>query len=394
MKERLMRRAAVIGLLLATISAGVPASADPPTDAGIAGENAAATGPTLGSLNPTTIRPGKSGKYPLYYEQPGIPKSKLMGRLAGRDVIEYDTPAKISGMGKYMAEDTKGNIWYVETREDKVIRIDPRTTEMTQYLLPRGAAPYSIAIDSNDALWITAHGIEMLLEVHPARGEVIAHQPPSHGFLIHVNIDRRTNTVWFSQPGNNQIVSYRSDKGFQEYPCPTKQAGPGRMDFDSKGNVWYPELYTDKLAMLDVKTGATTEYPLPAQGGLPAGVRIDRATDTIWVNQPMLDRLLAFRDGKFTEYAIPTAGSVVSTNVSDEDGYVWFTEGGWRGSAGGNKIGRLDPRTKKVEEMDIPYGNAQPLGMVRGQDGSIWFSLVTGAKVCRIAPRATRGKGE
>jgi len=336
------------------------------------------------------IRPGQNGWYGAYVAPKVKPKIRRIGKLAGREIIELETPVKVSGMGKYMGEGPNGDIWYVETREDKIIRIEPATNEMTQYYVPKGAAPYSVAVDNDGTVWATAHGIEMLLELRPKEGVVYAHQPPSHGFLIHINVDRKTNIVWFTQPGNNQIVSYRHDLGFREYPSPTKQSGPGRLDFDAEGHVWFPELYTDKLARLNPATGEFKEWDTPSKYGLPAGVRVEG--DTVWVSQPMADSLAAFKDGKFREYKIPTAGSVVSTNVTDEEGYVWFTEGGWRGSAGGNKIGRLDPATGDVIEFPLPRPNSQPLGMTRGQDGSIWFSQVTGAHVCRILPRKTSSR--
>jgi virginiamycin B lyase len=357
------------------------------------GKPARTAAPVKGPRDLKVIRPGAEGAYGMYTASPVMPSSRVIGELAGRQILEIDTPVKISGMGKYMAQDTKGNIWYVETREDTALKIDPKTLAITRYMLPKGAAPYSIAIDSKDVVWVTAHGIEMLLEVHPDKGYTYAHQPPSHGFLIHINVDRRTDMVWFTQPGNNQIVSYRADVGFKEYPSPTKQSGPGRLDFDADGNVWFPELYVDKLAKLEIATGKITEWKMPSTGGLPAGVRVDHHTGIVWVSEPMVDALAAFKDGKFREYKIPTVGSVVSTNVTDEQGYVWFTEGGWRGSAGGNKIGRLDPKSGKVDEFDIPYENAQPLGMIRGSDDSIWFSLVTGAKVCRVLPRDVKARG-
>lgn len=337
--------------------------------------------------NLPVIRPGQNGWYGAYVSRVIKPKVRKIGSLAGRDIVELQTPVKVSGMGKYMAEGPTGHIWYVETREDKIIRIDPKTNEMTQYFVPKGAAPYSVAVDNDGTVWATAHGIEMLLELRPEEGVVYAHQPPSHGFLIHINVERKSNTVWFTQPGNNQVVSYRHDVGFREYPSPTKQSGPGRLDFDAEGNVWFPELYTDKLARLNPTTGEITEWDTPSKNGLPAGVRVEGKI--VWVSEPMADALAAFEDGKWREYKIPTTGSVVSTNVTDEEGFVWFTEGGWRGSAGGNKIGRLDPRTGKVEEFDLPRSNSQPLGMTLGKDRSIWFSLVTGAHVCRILPRRT-----
>lgn len=332
-----------------------------------------------------TIRPGVEAVYPVFVAPPAKTKSRVIGSLRGREILAIESPAKVSGMGKYMALDPSGDIWYVESREDKAIRINPATLELTEYFVPKGAAPYSVAVDSKGVVWLTAHGIEMLMELHPADAKVIAHQPPSHGFLIHINV-AKDDTVWFTQPGNNQIVSYRRDRGFKEYPSPTKQSGPGRLDFDARGNVWFPELYTDKLARLDVDSGEITEWDMPTKHALPAGVRVDRQTNAIWISEPMGDKLALFQDGKFKEFPIPTPGSVVSTNVTDELGNVWFTEGGWRGSAGGNKIGWLDPRTGGVEEFALPYENAQPLGMVRAADDSIWFSLVTGGHVCRILP--------
>ena len=371
-----------VGLVLALASAWAPARAETPP-----GDPGKPTATRLSSPDELqTIRPGQEGWYGVYIAPPIKSASRTMGELSGRKIVEIDSPVKISGIGKYMSMDSKGNIWYVETREDKIIRVDPETYEITEFYVPRGAAPYSVTVDADDVVFATAHGIEMLIELHPEEGVVFAHQPPSHGFLIHINVHHPTNTVWFTQPGNNQVVSYRKDLGFTEYPSPTPQSGPGRLDFDNDGNVWYPELYTDKLARLDPKTGEITEWDTPTKGGLPAGVRVDREKDIVWVSEPMADKLAAFKDGKFTEYPIPTRGSVVSTNVTDERGLVWFTEGGWRGSAGGNKIGTLDPNTGLVEEFPIPYENSQPLGMIQGRDGSIWFSLVTGAKVCRILP--------
>lgn len=130
---------------------------------------------------------------------------------------------------------------------------------------------------------------------------------------------------------------------------------------------------------------------MPSKNALPAGARVDPVDDSVWVNEPMADGLALFRDGAWVrEYKVPTPGSVVSTNVTDEEGYVWFTEGGWRGSAGGNKVGRLDPKTGAIEEFSLPYENSQPLGMTRGKDNSLWFALVTGARVCRILPRETK----
>lgn len=335
------------------------------------------------STNPNFIRPGQEGKFSVLVRPGRVTKRNVLGQLGGREVVQFESTARVGSMGKMMTVDPKGNIWYVESREDMAVRIDPNTLEMTDFVLPRGAAPYSIASDSKGTLWITAHGIEMLLELHPDTAEVFSHQPPSHGFLIHINVDKVDDTVYFCQPGSNLIVSYHPQRGFKEFAIPTPNSGPGRMDFDSKRNVWFPELYTNKLAKLDPTTAKIQEWDLPTKGALPAYSRVDKH-DNIWVSMPMADKIGMFRDGVWKEFTIPTKESIVSSNIEDEEGMIWFTEGGWRGSAGGNKIGRLNPKTGEVEELALTTENAQPLGMIIDRTGTIWFEQSSGGKISRI----------
>lgn len=325
----------------------------------------------------------QSGEFKVNRGQTFHPAPVAIGAIAGRQVVELKSPVATSNMGKVLTVDQRGYVWYLETTEDKEIRIDPRTFEMTEYQLPHGAAPYSLSIDSRGAHWITAHGIEVLLESYPEEGRVIAHLPPSHGFLIHINVDRRDDTVWFSMPSVNKLVNFHRERGFKEYELPTASAGPGHMDFDSRGNVWIPELYTGKLAKLDPQSGQFQEFELPTPRGLPVFCMV-ATRDDIWVSEPMADKYARFRNGVFREFDIPTRNSVVSTSLEDADGKIWITEGGWRGSSGGNRIARLDPETGHVEELALPTRNAQPVGITLDPSGNIWFQERSGGKIARI----------
>jgi virginiamycin B lyase len=327
------------------------------------------------------IRPGQEASFDVVVTPVRKMTPRKIGMLAGREVYEIDSPAKVSSMGKMMTVDPKGFVWYVESREDKAVRINPKTLEVSEYILPKGSAPYSIVSDSKGVLWITAHGIEMLMELHPEKELVLSHQPPSHGFLIHINVDKTDDTIYFCQPGANSIVQYRSNEGFKEYTIPTPNSGPGRLDIEKNKILWFPELYANKLGKLDLKTGKFEEWDLPIPNALPAYSRVDRK-GIVWVSMPMVDKIGSFKDGKFLRlYDIPTKESIVSANVEDEDGNIWFTEGGWRGSAGGNKVGFLDPKTGKVEELALPTENAQPLGMVIDEEGTVWFEQSSGARI-------------
>src|SRR6266576_6130524 len=107
------------------------------------------------------IRPGQEGTFNISKLHAVKGTATVIGTFGGYEISELKSPVDVSSMGKMMALDSKGRVWFVETREDKEICIDPATLEITQFQLPAGGAPYSIAIDRHDVHWLTAHGIEM-----------------------------------------------------------------------------------------------------------------------------------------------------------------------------------------------------------------------------------------
>ena len=72
----------------------------------------------------------------------------------------------------------------------------------------------------------------------------------------------------------------------------------------------------------------------------------------------------------------------------DKQGIVWFTV------AGGERVGRIDPVSKKSTLIKLPYvesgglaGGTQPYGIdINPADGSIWYSRLFGDKLGRIDP--------
>jgi virginiamycin B lyase len=312
-------------------------------------------------------------------------KTATAGTLGGKEVKELTTPEQHNELGKMMAVDNDGFIWFTATREAKVVKIDPKSLAMTSFNLPRGSEPYSLDVDSKGTLWITTYpGVDRLIEFNPKNSEAISHIPPTRGMFPNVVVDRKTDTVYFSQPAANLIVSYRAGGSFKEYPIPTAQSFPGRVDIDSRGNVWFPELYGDKLGLLDPTTGKISEWDLPSKDGVPAFCRVGK-DDTIWVSMPMSDKLASFKDGQFKEYRVPTTKSIPSTSAQDAEGIVWFTEGGYRASEGGNKIGRLDPATGIITELPLPTPKAEPTGMLLDKNGVLWFQETKASKIGRIA---------
>jgi virginiamycin B lyase len=68
-----------------------------------------------------------------------------------------------------------------------------------------------------------------------------------------------------------------------------------------------------------------------------------------------------------TEFAIPTSGSQPVGIVAGPDGALWFAEGN------GSKIGRITT-DGTVTEYPVPTSNSWPTGITAGPDGALWFT--------------------
>jgi virginiamycin B lyase len=276
-----------------------------------------------------------------------------------------------------------GSAWFLSSWDDKEIRIDPETLLVTEYKLPKGCGPRSNAIDGNGAHWIISMRLDLLLESYPEKGTAFVRKPTGYGFMNHLVADRKRDTLWYTKPPENVLGRYKRGAGFKEYRIPSFDAGPGRFSLDSKGNVWFPELYGNKLGRFDAATERFTEYALPTENALPVFVLVD-SRDNVWVAEHVGDKIACFKNGNFREYRVPTSNSGVNALAEAPDGSIWFAEGGWRGSASSNGIGRLDTQTGRIEEIVLPTPNSQPVALTIDQRGNVWFVEMGTGKIALI----------
>jgi virginiamycin B lyase len=341
-----------------------------------------------------SVRPSNQDQtFPIIINRPYKPEQTALPPIVGRSVIQIPSPVALNGMGKNMAVDPKGYVWYTETREDKAIRINPANMEVTVIDLPKGIAPYSFDIDSEGSLWIAAYGTGSLVEVRLDSKQAISHVPASPGFLIHVTVDRRDNTVYTTQPNSNSILSYQAKRGFRQYTLPGTNSGPGRPALDGAGNLWFPELFDNKLGSLDPVSGALKEWPVPVKKGMPTDVFVGK-NGSIWLSVPNNSMIFNFADGKFTPYSLPK-NTNVSALAADADGKIWFAQSGWhwRSHDTGNKIGVLDPKSSEVTQFSLPNPEGQASALMFDTEGGIWLQENPIAAVCRIAPRTRDSTG-
>ena len=150
---------------------------------------------------------------------------------------------------------------------------------------------------------------------------------------------------------------------------------PNGSGLDAHGDdIWFADFNNHSIWRYDIPTDAFTEFPAPNSVPLDVAVGSD---GIVW-----------FTDGNGQIGRLdPTTGIVTEIDVEGfpreiniaSDGAVWFTE-----RFNPQAVGRLDPDTNNINLFPADGG---PEDIVpAGPDGSMWFTRSTGGNIARISP--------
>src|SRR5213593_1061222 len=122
-----------------------------------------------------------------------------------------------------LVEDKDGNIWFTANFKGYIGKLDPKTGQVTEYPMPDPAArdPHTPLFDKKGILWFTVQGGNFLGKLDPKTGKATLKQSP------------------------------------------TPRSAPYGLRLDSKGDPWYCEFNSNKLAHIDRATFEIKEYLLP-----------------------------------------------------------------------------------------------------------------------------------
>lgn len=177
------------------------------------------------------------------------------------------------------------------------------------------------------------------------------------------------------------------------------------------GLVYTADQFADFMAITDMKTGQTEYFPIPDDGTPPGGRFTELGLPpTLGPHIKHGPHSLAMGpDGKwYTTNAIGGAIGVFNPTTRqwekshkvggaslyphtirfDKNGMAWFT------LAFSEQVGRLDPKTGKIDVIDLPFvkpggvaAGTTPYGIdVSPKDGRVWYSRLFGDKIGVIDP--------
>ncbi len=196
--------------------------------------------------------------------------------------------------------------------------------------------------------------------------------------------------LWFSEEDANQIGMVDVKTGaVSEFPD-GEPAGTGTtgITVGTDGNIWFvskPDNINadgpDDIGMINPTTHATAAYPVTAPDLGPLNITAGPDGD-LWFTQPLESRVGILDP---TTGAVTEINDLVDYQIHEPwmiqlgpDGNMWFTDDQ------SDEIGTINATTHVITEFPLPSGATDPSGMTFGPDGDLWFALV--GEVGKIDP--------
>jgi streptogramin lyase len=178
------------------------------------------------------------------------------------------------------------------------------------------------------------------------------------------------------------------------------------------GLIYTVDQFAEHMAVTDPRTGQTSYYKQPDEGNplggkftqiglsIPLGASLRHGPHSLamgldgkWYVTNSIGCEIGVFNPKTRQWepSIKVGGNGLYPHTIriDKEGIVWFT------LAFSDQVGRLDPKTRKVDIINLPA--AKPLGMAAGTvpygidvnpiDGSVWYGRLFGDKVGKIDPK-------
>ena len=241
-----------------------------------------------------------------------------MGREGMGIVTEGQLRAGNPGGGSHdLAFDPEGNV--VFGMGGGTVRFDPRTEEFT----PWASGSNMFGIDPAGKVWYLDKGLHTL---NLKSGEV-------KDYTVPPGTDDDTYDMETDAQGRSIMNLWRLGKvgvfdpkteQFAAYPTPTPGSGPRRGEIDARGRLWVSLYWAGRVGMFDPTTREITEYalipgnqpytpPFPS----PYTVAVDDKNQIVWTNDFNSSRIyrLEMKTGQSTEFVMPAPYEVRDLTV-------------------------------------------------------------------------------
>src|SRR5207247_2391408 len=172
--------------------------------------------------------------------------------------------------------DTRGFVWWSESRGNHLGRLDSRTGEMKRTPLPQErSSPHTLFLASDGLIWMTQIRGNRVASFDPRTESFREYAIPTKESRPYGIVVDSRNHVWFCEFTGDKIGRLDPATGaIREYAPPTRYSGPRRLALDRNGNVWFTQYNTNRIALLDRDTGAIREWEIPTPDSGPYDIAV------------------------------------------------------------------------------------------------------------------------
>jgi virginiamycin B lyase len=231
--------------------------------------------------------------------------------------------------------------------------------------------PHDTEVSPDGALWYTGQYANLLGRLDPKSGKIQEFKLKTPDSGPHGLISDKEGNIWFTANNKAYIGKLNPKTGdVTEYPMPDPAArDPHTPVFDPNGILWFTVQIGNFVGKLDPKTGKVTLKQSPTPRSLPYGLRLD-SKGTPWYCEFGSNKVAQINPDtmEIKEYALVEGARPRRLAIAPDD-RVYYSDH-QRGC-----LGRLDPKTGKVEEWPSPGGrNSRPYAILVLPNGTVWYS--------------------
>jgi streptogramin lyase len=266
--------------------------------------------------------------------------------VGGAVITEWDVGHPAS-MQHDVVVHPDGSVYSVDTNQDQLYRLDPRTNERVAFDIPRGDSP--------------------LGGVFSAAGTLLA--PNSNSYVAPHSLQVAPDgAIWVTMCLGNKVG--RFDPRTAAWQIFEQEEGlyPHTLRFDHRGRVWYTLAVSNHVGMIDPATGARRTIRLPARDWRQA-VTLRIVPWFLWASHYV-------SLGDPSELSTEGADAPVPYGIDvAADGGIWFSQ------LNEHRIGRIDPDTFAVRMVETPFPGPRRLRF--DSRGQLWIPGFSAGLVAR-----------
>lgn len=266
------------------------------------------------------------------------------------------------------------------------------------------AFPHDAEIGSDGLFYAVDEGHDLVWQIHPDTGRVIKYPLPEiagipkggkfsalqlpigvyngkHG--PHSMVEDDQGNFWITNALSSYISSFNiHTKKFKMYEIPGTALYPHTIRRDAKGIIWFTLAVSNQVGRFDPKTEQFTIIELPSNGF----TRWLAEASTPWALKffefwPEQNHPLAISPQRWEKHGRDVANLPYGIDINPLDGSIWYAK------LLANKLGRIDPITLEVEEIDVPLSG--PRRPRFSKEGILWIPIFDHGAIMRFDP-ATR----